>query len=548
MRAIIVGGVAAGTKVAAKLKRADRSAEVTILTKGKDISYAGCGLPYYVGKVIPDRSGLVVNTPEKFQDLTGAQVCTGMEVTKVNRAEKTVEAVCTDTGETSVWPYDKLVIASGASPIRPDLPGLDLPQVFFMRTPDDAVALRDAVEAGGIKKAVVVGGGFIGLEIAENLNAMGVRCNVLDMAPHVLPGFDSEIQEYVENHLADMGINTMTGTRFEGVLGDGRVEKVQTGKRALKADAVVLSIGIRANTAFLADTGIEMAPNRTILVDDHMRTNDPDIYAVGDCAMVKNRITGKDAWSPMGSTANIAGRVAAENIAGGDAVYSGAMGTAVCHLPELNVGKTGLSEAQAKEAGYDAVSVLTVVDDKAHYMPGVGNFIIKLVADRASRRILGVQALGKGEVDKVVDICVAAIAMKATADDMSDMDFAYAPPFSTAIHPLAHTVNVLMNKMDGALDSFTPAEFEEGKAEGYRIIDASPAPAIEGAPYVDLTKVRGEAEGLGKDEPLLLVCAKGKRAYLTQNLLKYYGYTNTKVLEGGLLFNRAAIEEAMEEE
>lgn len=548
MRVIIVGGVAAGTKVAAKLKRADRSAEVTILTKGKDISYAGCGLPYYVGKVIPDRSGLVVNTPEKFQDLTGAQVCTGMEVTKVNRAEKTVEAVCTDTGETSVWPYDKLVIASGASPIRPDLPGLDLPQVFFMRTPDDAVALRDAVEAGGIKKAVVVGGGFIGLEIAENLNAMGVRCNVLDMAPHVLPGFDSEIQEYVENHLADMGINTMTGTRFEGVLGDGRVEKVQTGKRALKADAVVLSIGIRANTAFLADTGIEMAPNRTILVDDHMRTNDPDIYAVGDCAMVKNRITGKDAWSPMGSTANIAGRVAAENIAGGDAVYSGAMGTAVCHLPELNVGKTGLSEAQAKEAGYDAVSVLTVVDDKAHYMPGAGNFIIKLVADRASRRILGVQALGKGEVDKVVDICVAAIAMKATADDMSDMDFAYAPPFSTAIHPLAHTVNVLMNKMDGALDSFTPAEFEEGKAEGYRIIDASPAPAIEGAPYVDLTKVRGEAEGLGKDEPLLLVCAKGKRAYLTQNLLKYYGYTNTKVLEGGLLFNRAAIEEAMEEE
>lgn len=548
MRVIIVGGVAAGTKVAAKLKRADRSAEVTILTKGKDISYAGCGLPYYVGKVIPDRSGLVVNTPEKFQDLTGAQVCTGMEVTKVNRADKTVEAVCTDTGETSVWPYDKLVIASGASPIRPDLPGLDLPQVFFMRTPDDAVALRDAVEAGGIKKAVVVGGGFIGLEIAENLNAMGVRCNVLDMAPHVLPGFDREIQEYVENHLADMGINTMTGTRFEGVLGDGRVEKVQTGKRALKADAVVLSIGIRANTAFLADTGIEMAPNRTILVDDHMRTNDPDIYAVGDCAMVKNRITGKDAWSPMGSTANIAGRVAAENIAGGDAVYSGAMGTAVCHLPELNVGKTGLSEAQAKEAGYDAVSVLTVVDDKAHYMPGAGNFIIKLVADRASRRILGVQALGKGEVDKVVDICVAAIAMKATADDMSDMDFAYAPPFSTAIHPLAHTVNVLMNKMDGALDSFTPAEFEDGKAEGYRIIDASPAPAIEGAPYVDLTKVRGEAEGLGKDEPLLLVCAKGKRAYLTQNLLKYYGYTNTKVLEGGLLFNRAAIEEAMEEE
>ena len=547
MKVIIVGGVAAGTKVAAKLKREDQNAEVTILTKGKDISYAGCGLPYYVGNVIPDRAGLVVNTPEKFQALTGAKVLTGMEVTGINRGDKTVEAVSVDTGETSTWPYDKLVIASGASPIRPDLPGLDLPQVFFMRTPDDAVNLRALVEAGGIKRAVVVGGGVIVLEIAENLNSMGVRCNVIDMAPHVLPGFDSEIQEYVENHLADMGINTMTGTRFEGVLGDGKVEKVQTGKRAVKADAVVLSIGIRANTAFLADTGIELAPNRTVLVNDHMQTNDPDIYAVGDCAMVKNRITGKDAWSPMGSTANITGRLAAKNIAGGDVSYRGAMGTAVCHLPELNVGKTGLSEAQAKEAGYDVVTVLTVVDDKAHYMPGAGNFIIKLVADRESRRLLGVQVLGKGEVDKVVDICVAAISLKAKVDDLADMDFAYAPPFSTAIHPLAHTVNVLMNKMDGELESFTPAEFAEGKAEGYRIIDASPVPSIDGAPYVDLTKIHGEVDGLGKDEPLLLVCAKGKRAYLTQNLLKHYGYTNTRVLEGGLTFNRAAVEEAMEE-
>lgn len=547
MKVVIVGGVAAGTKVAAKLKRENQNAEVVILTKGKDISYAGCGLPYYVGNVIPDRTGLVVNTPEKFQALTGAKVLTGMEVTGINRTDKTVEAVSVDTGETGTWSYDKLVIASGASPIRPDLPGLDLPQVFFMRTPDDAVNLRAAVETGEIKRAVVVGGGFIGLEIAENLNSMGVRCNVIDMASHVLPGFDSEIQEYVENHLADVGINTMTGTRFEGVLGDGKVEKVQTGKRAVKADAVVLSIGIRANTAFLADTGIELAPNRTVLVNDHMQTNDPDIYAVGDCAMVKNRITGRDAWSPMGSTANITGRLAAQNIAGGDVSYSGAMGTAVCHLPELNVGKTGLSEAQAKDAGYDVVTVLTVVDDKAHYMPGAGNFIIKLVADKESRRLLGVQALGKGEVDKVVDICVAAISLKAKVDDLADMDFAYAPPFSTAIHPLAHTVNVLMNKMDGGLESFTPAEFAEGKAEGYRIIDASPAPSIDGAPYVDLTRIHGEVDGLGKDEPLLLVCAKGKRAYLTQNLLKHYGYTNTRVLEGGLTFNRAAVEEAMEE-
>ncbi len=541
MKVIIIGGVAAGTKVAAKLKREDRSAEVTILTKGKDISYAGCGLPYYVGKVIPDRESLVVNTPEKFAALTGARVVTGMEVTKLDRAAKTVEAVH-ENGEMSTWDYDKLVIATGASPIRPALPGLDLPQVFFMRTPDDAVSLRSAVEAGGIKKAVVVGGGFIGLEIAENLTSMGVRCNVLDMAPHVLPGFDEEVQVFVENHLAEHGIHTMTGTRFEGVLGEGKVEKVQTDRRALKADMVVLSIGIRANTAFLADTGIELAPNRTVLVNDHMQTNDPDIYAVGDCAMVTNRITGAAAWSPMGSTANITGRMAAKNMAGKDTAYHGAMGTAVCQLPKLNAGRTGMSEAQAKEAGFDAVSVIMVTDDKAHYMPGADSFIIKLIADRESRRLLGVQVLGKGAVDKVVDTCVAAIAMKATVDEIADMDFAYAPPFSTAIHPLAHAVNVLMNKMDGTLETMTPAEYAAGEAEGYKVMDVSPQPSIAGAPYVDLTKIEGEVDGFAKDEPILLVCAKGKRGYMTQNRMKYYGYTNTKVLEGGLTFNEVEAE------
>ncbi len=542
MKVIIIGGVAAGTKVAAKLKREDRSAEVTILTKGKDISYAGCGLPYYVGKVIPDRGSLVVNTPEKFAALTGAKVVTGMEVTKVNRQEKNVEAA-DENGNTSTWEYDRLVIASGASPIKPPLPGLDLPQVFFMRTPDDAVNLRAAVEAGGIKRAVVVGGGFIGLEIAENLSSMGVRCNVLDMAPHVLPGFDEEMQIFVENYLAEHGINTMTGTRFEGVLGEGKVEKIQTDRRALKADLVVLSIGIRANTGFLADTGIELAPNGTVLVNEHMQTSDPDIYAVGDCALVTNRITGASAWSPMGSTANITGRMAARNMAGKDAAYRGAMGTAVCQLPELNAGKTGLSEAQAKDAGFHAVSVIMVTDDKAHYMPGADSFIIKLIADQASRRLLGVQVLGKGSVDKVVDICVAAIAMKATVDEIADMDFAYAPPFSTAIHPLAHAINVLMNKMDGTLETITPVEYAAGAADGYKVMDVSLKPSIEGAIYVDLTKIEGEVEGFAKDEPILLVCAKGKRGYLTQNRMKYYGYTNTKVLEGGLTFNEVEIEE-----
>ena len=542
MKVLIVGGVAAGTKVAAKLMREDRSCEVTILTKGKDISYAGCGLPYYVGGLIPGREQLIVNTPESFSKLTGAQVQTETEVTAVDTAAKTVTAV--HKGEEETWSYDKLVIASGASPFRPQIEGLDLENVFFMRTPDDAIALRKAVEAGGIKRAVVAGGGFIGLEVAENLAHKGIRVNVIDFAPHVLPNFlDPEMSEYVENKMSEAGVNPMTGVSLEAILGDGKVEKVQTSKRAVKADAVVIAIGIRPNTAFLEGSGIEMFKG-TILTDKYMRTNVEDVYAAGDCAMVTNRETGEAAWSPMGSTANIAGRVLAADICGKNKEYAGVLGTGVAELPGgINAGRTGLTETAAKAAGYDVVTALSVVDDKAHYYPGAGNFIIKMVADKTTRKFLGLQVLGSGAVDKITDIAVTAISLNASVDQLENLDFAYAPPFSTAIHPFAHALNVLLNKMSGAFETFTPAEYEAGAAEDYRLVDASPQPSIEGAPYLDLTKINGEVEGFGKDEKLLIVCAKGKRAYMTQNRLKYYGYTNTRVLEGGTTFNEIRTEE-----
>lgn len=537
MKVLIIGGVAAGTKAAAKLKRENQDAEVTILTMSKDISYAGCGLPYYVGGVIQERSGLIVNTPENFSKLTGALVETGVEVTGLDRENRSVKAVRTDTGEETCYTYDKLVIATGASPVKPPVEGVDLKHVYFMRTPDDAEALRCAVDSGEIKRAVVAGGGFIGLEVAENLKEKGIRVTVIDMAPQIMPGFDHEVAEYAEEYLADQGIVALTGTKLEGILGDGKVEKVKTDKRTLKADAVILSLGIRANTGFLADTGIELMPNRTIKVNEYLQTNDEDIYALGDCAMVTNRITGEHAWSPMGSSANMEGRIAAKNICGEKIAYPGVLGTGVVKLPGLNAGRTGLSEEAARAAGFDPVSVVTVVDDKAHYYPGAGSFIVKMVADRKTGKFLGIQCLGKGAVDKMVDIAVMALSMKASIQDLEHLDFAYAPPFSTAIHPFVHTVNVLLNKMSGEFLTMTPVEFAKGEASDYRIIDASPAPSIEGVPYVDLTTVNGEVEGLGKEEKLLLVCSKGKRAYLLQNRLKHYGYTNTRVLEGGTTFN-----------
>ena len=536
MKILVIGGVAAGTKTAAKLKREDPAAEVTILNRGEDISYAGCGLPYYVGGVIADRSALIVNTPAKFEKLTGVAVKCGVEAVALDRSARTVTAKNLADGSEAVYSYDRLVLAVGASPVAPPIPGVDLENVFFLRTPEDAVALRQAAESGQVRRAVVVGGGYIGLEAAENLAARDIRTTVLEMAPQILPGFDQEMAAWAEDRLADQGVMVFTNEQVTAITGEGKVERVLCENRKIKADLVVLSTGIRPNTAWLSDSGLNMVKG-TLLTDFHGRTNDPAIWAVGDCAMVHNLITGAPAWSPMGSTANLAGRSAALNLAGGESEYYGVLGTAVCKLPGLNAGRTGMSAAQAAAAGIDAESVVCVLDDKAHYYPGAGEFIIKLTAAREDQRLLGIQVLGKGAVDKMVDAAVTAITLKARLADLANMDMAYAPPFSTAIHPFVAAVQILLNKLSGRLVSMGPAGFRDGKAEGRRIIDVGPAPSLEGAPYLDFTALPQGLEGIGRDEKLLLVCAKGKRAYLTQNRLRALGYTDTVVLEGGTTVN-----------
>lgn len=537
MKILIIGGVAAGTKAAAKLKREMRDAEVAILTKGKDISYAGCGLPYYLGGVIRDKAALIVNTPESFQRLTGVKVHTETEVIGVDPQNHTVKAVNTVTGEEKTLSYDRLVIASGASSVRPKIEGVDLEGVFCMRTPEDAFNVLDYVKEKEVQRVVVAGGGFIGLEVAENLRKQDVRVTVIDMADQILPGFSEDFASYAKEHLSTAGIKVMTGTKLEAILGEEHVEKVQTDRRAVKADLVILSLGIRANTAFLESSGIELNPNGTVKVDEYLQTNQPDIYAVGDCVSVTNRYSGVSQWSPMGSSANMEGRVCAENIAGKRKPYPGVFGTAICHLPELNAGKTGYTEQTAKEAGFDPVSVTVVTDDKAHYYPDASTFIIKVTADRESRKFLGVEVLGAGAADKIVDIGVTALTMKAAVEDLDNMDMAYAPPFSTAIHPFVTAIQVLENKMDGVIDSITPEEYKTGVCADYQVIDASMSPAIDGAPYVDPAEVNEKLTDYDTDTKLLLVCTKGKRAYLLQNRLKALGYTNTKVLEGGTTFN-----------
>lgn len=538
MKLLVIGGVAAGTKVAAKFKRVDRSGEVTVVTMSRDISYAGCGLPYYVGGSIPSREQLIVNTPASYAALTGAQVRSEREVVALDPVKKQASARNLRTGDTEIYEYDACVIATGASPIVPKIQGATLPGVFTMRTPDDAIDLKKYVGDNGCARAVVAGGGFIGLEIAENLQQLGLSVTIVDKMGQILPGFDAEMAGFVQRHLEKKGIRVMTSTELRGIAGTDRATGVITDKGELRADVVVLSLGIRPNTGFLKGVpGMAFAGNGAIVVDEKLSTGVLDLYAVGDCAMVKNRITGEAAWSPMGSSANMEGRTLAMILGGADKTYPGVLGTAVVRLPELNAARTGLSEQAAVEMGYNVETVLCSTDDKAHYYPGAAFIHIKMIAEKSSHRLLGVQAVGAGAVDKMIDIGAMAIAMNAKVEDFDNMDFAYAPPFSTAIHPMVCTAYLLENKLNGDLISITPAQYLRGEADGYTVIDVNSQPTIPGATYVDLTKVNAPLPGIPLDAKLLLVCRRGKRAYFLQNRLRHMGYTNTLVLEGATLFN-----------
>ena len=364
MKVLVIGGVAAGTKAAAKLKREDRGLDVALITKDQDISYAGCGLPYYVGGMIESRDELIVNTPEKYAALTGVRVLTGREAVELDSGKKLVTAKNLITGETEAYSYDRLVIATGASSAVPPIEGVGLKGVFKMRTPDDAIRIRDYVEAERVKKAVVIGGGFIGLEVAENLLAQGVDVTVMDFASQIMPNvLDPEMADYAQRHLRKQGVRVLTGTKAEKLVGDVRVTAVKTASATLPAELVVLSAGIRPNTAFLASSGIEMEKG-AFVVDSQLKTNLPGVYAAGDCALVTNRITGRRQWSPMGSSANLEGRTLAQVLAGKEKTYPGVLGTGVVKLPGLNCGRTGLTEAQAKEAGVYQAFVMDEVFDK----------------------------------------------------------------------------------------------------------------------------------------------------------------------------------------
>ena len=537
MDILVIGGVAAGTKTAAKLKRENRDYNVTIITMGKDISYAGCGLPYYVGGVIENKESLIINTPENFEKLTQVKVITNTEVLKINRDNKTVITKNTVTSEEKEFKYDKLVIATGADPIKPKLDGINLKGIYYVRTPEDAIKLRSIIENEKIKRVVVVGGGFIGLEIAENLLENNIKTTVIDANENIPPGFDKEVSLYLQEKLIDNGIMILTNEKVVSIIGDEKVSKVKTNKRAIKADLVIMSVGIKPNTKIAEECGLNLEDNKTISVDYNMQTSDENIFAVGDCASVKNIITNKSTWSPMGSSANKEGRCVARTIAGKESKFNGVLGTSIVKLLDISAARTGLTEKDAISLGYNTESVIVPLDDKAHYYPGSGLLFIKLIADIDSEKILGAQVFGKGSVDKQIDTVATSIHFGGKLSDLQDLDLAYAPPFSTAISPLGHAANVLLNKITEGVKIVRFEDFIENK-DSYKIVDVNKVPTLENALYLDLSNINGKIENLDYDDKILLVCARGKRAYLTYNKMKYYGYKDVNILEGGLSLNK----------
>lgn len=543
-RLIVIGAVAAGTKAASKAKRENPDMDVKIFTKEEHISYAGCGLPYYIGGVIKEKHELVVRTPEVFKSEQDIDIFIKHEVTKIDPNTKTVYVTDLSTDKQLEYGYDKLIIATGASPIKPPLENIDLKNIFTLRSVTDAFEIRDLVDAGKVGKAVVVGGGFIGLEVAENLKHKGVDVTLIELAPHILPPFDEEIALLAQKHMIEKGVNIVTGEKVLGFEGkDGAVAKVKSTAGDFDADIVVLSIGVRPNVKLAAEIGIELGVTGAIKVDKKMQTNVNDIFAIGDCAENINLVTGQPAWYPMGSTSNKTGRIAGYNVVNTQSMDSldGVLGTTIVKLFDINAAKTGLSERDARKAGMDIENILVPATDKAHYYPGNKPIITKLIADKATHKILGAQVIGTGVVDKPIDTIATAMTFNAKIEDLTKLDLAYAPPFSMAMSSTIMAANVMLNKMTGKVHTITAKELKEKTSSNQaNVVDVREEveffiSAIPGALNIPMAELAARHSEIDKTkETVILVCKVGKRAFMSYLQLKQLGFENIAILEGGM--------------
>ncbi len=542
-RTLIVGGVAGGASCAARLRRMDEQAEIHIFDRGPYVSFANCGLPYYVGGVIEHEKSLLVADEQLFRERFNIEVHTRTDVTSIDRENKTITVRDLMTGAERIEPYDALVLSPGAAPVRPPLPGIDLPGIFTLRSIPDSRQIKEWITARQAKSAVVVGGGFIGLEMAENLIHLGMEVTIVEMLDQVMPPLDPEIAARAGKHLEEHGVRLALGQGVSGFEAEGDRLVVKTGTGgAFAADIVILAIGVRPESGLAKAAGLELGARGGIRVDSRMRTSDPHIWAVGDAVEVWDRVLGQHTLLALAGPANRQGRVAADVICGRDAEFHGVQGTAICGLFGLEVASTGASEKALKRAGVtDFEKVYLHPNSHASYYPGAKPIHLKLVYRPSDGLILGAQAVGEDSVARRIDVIAMAIQKGGTIYDLEEAELCYAPQFGGAKDPVNFAGMIAADVVRGdmpivhweepagaettILDVREPAEFARGHAEGAKNI-----------PVGQLRSRLGELEGAGD---IRAYCAVGQRGYVATRILAQHGLP-VRNLSGGWLSSRPA--------
>ena len=531
MKVVIVGGVAGGATAAARIRRLDEQAEIVVFERSAYISYANCGLPYYIGGVIEDAGELTLQTPESFFTRFRVQIKVLHEVTAIHPDRKTVSVTNLQTGERFEESYDKLLLSPGAKPTQPRFPGADSDRLFTLRTVEDTLRIRAYIDEHHPRSAVLAGGGFIGLELAENLRELGMDVTIVQKPMHLMTPFDADMAALIHGEMRRHGVKLALGHTVEGFAQrDGGMDVLLQDAAPLHADMVILAIGVTPDTALAKEAGLELGVRGSIVVNDRMETSVPDIYAVGDAVQVRHFVTGQDALIALAGPTNKQGRIAADNICGGDSRYTGSQGSSVLKVFDMTAALTGLNETQAAAAGFDADSVILSPMSHAGYYPGGRVMTMKVVFEKATYRLLGAQIVGYEGVDKRIDVLATAIRAGMKATELKDLELAYAPPYSSAKDPVNmagfmvdniargllrqwHLADADSLPRDGSvtlLDTRTPGEYSAGHIEGFINI-----------PVDDL---RERLHELDRTKPVYVICQSGLRSYIACRILAGHGF------------------------
>ena len=534
LRIVIVGGVAGGASAAAKARRADEMADIQIFERGPYISFANCGLPYFIAGEIDDRAKLIVMTPERFWERSRVRAHVNHEALSINRAAKTI-CVREPDGRQRDVPYDKLVLSQGAKAIVPPIPGADLPHVFTLRDIPDMDRIAAFLNERKPRRAVVIGGGFIGLEMAEAFHHRGLHVTIVERNPHILPLLDRDMAAHLQNQIRQDDFDFKTSAEAARFTGDG--VEFADGSR-LPADLILMSVGVKAEVELARAAGLEIGATGGVKTNGRLESSDPNIYAVGDAAETMHVLTGARARIALAGPANRQGRIAGANSAGAHLIYPGALGTSIVRVLKMTAGFTGLNSAQATKAGFTFFTSLTRDNSHAHYYPGAQPVLIKIIAEEGTGRLLGAQVLGERGIDKRVDVLATAITGKMSVFDLENLDLAYSPPFGSANDPVNTAGFVASHIARGDLATVAPESWQP--AEDY-LLDVRDADEVEefgklgNAVNIPLAQVRDRLGELPQDRRIVTYCQKGQRGYLAACALHGRGFDNVANLRGGFL-------------